>query len=229
MDTTTLLASVQGFPLFSNVAAADCASIISTAREKRFWRRQTIFSEGDPVRQAVLLLSGCVKVTQLGLSGNEVILRLYGVGEVVQASHLCANCSHGSTARAVQPCKVLVWDAPAFEKIVERFPSFRRNSVRALEERLQQMEQRFREISTEEVSLRLSSELIRLTNRLGVDVKGSREITLSRLELAQLTGTTLSTVSRLLCHWQKLGIVSIGREVVQVRDLEALARVSQTD
>jgi CRP-like cAMP-binding protein len=147
----------------------------------------------------------------------------------MEAPRLYANCKHCSTARAVQPCTTLVWDAPAFEKLVERFPAFRRNTVRALEERLQEMELRFREISTEEVSLRLSSELIRLTKRLGHAVNGYREITLSRLELAQLTGTTLSTVSRLLCRWQKLGIVSIGREVVHVRDLAALAQISQTD
>jgi CRP-like cAMP-binding protein len=179
LDTTTLLALVRGFTLFSNVPAADCASIISAAHEKRFWRRQTIFSEGDPVQQVVMLLSGCVKITQLGLSGNEIILRLYGVSEVVEAPRLCANCSHCSTARVVQPCKALVWDAPAFEKLVERFPAFRRNTVRALEERLQEMEQRFREISTEEVASRLSSELIRLTDRLGHAVDGHREITLS--------------------------------------------------
>lgn len=163
------------------------------------------------------------------MTGNEVILRLHGVGEVVDAFCVCANRKHFSTARAVQSTTALVWDGATFEKLLEQFPALRRNTVRALEERLQEMEQRFREISTEEVSSRLSSELIRLTNRLGDAVKGYREIRLSRAELAQLTGTTLFTVSRLLCLWQKWGIVTIGREAVRVRDLAALTQLSESE
>lgn len=234
METATSLLSqkatlVQGFALFADVSPADCASIVASAREKKFARRQVIYSEGDSVDQVTLLLSGCVKITQIGVNGSEVILRLNGMGEVVGAFRLCADCNHCSTAQAVQPCTALVWDALTFEKLLERFPAFRRNTIRALEERLQEMEQRFREVSTEKVGSRLSSELVRLTNRLGRPVEGHLEITLSRAELAQLTGTTLFTVSRLLCQWQTLGIVRIRREAVLVRDFAALTQLSQAE
>ena len=234
MDTVTLLSQkislLQGFALFSDVSASDCATILMAGREKRFSRRQTIFSEGDPVQQVVLLLSGCVKVTQIGVSGNEVILRLNGGGEVLGAFRLSANSTHCSTAQAVQSSTAIVWDSASFEKLLERFPVFRRNTVRALEERLREMEQRFREVSTEKVGSRLSSELLRLSNRLGRAVNGEHlEISLSRAELAQLTGTTLFTVSRLLCRWQTLGIVSIRREAVLVRDFAALSQLSQSE
>ena len=224
------ISQIQKFALFADVSASDCASIISAGREKRFSRKQTIFSEGDPVQQVVLPLSGYVKITQIGVSGNEVILRLNGVGEVVWAFRLCANCYHFSTARAVQSSTAIVWDSATFERLLERFPAFRRNTVRALEERLQEMEERFREVSTEKVGSRVSSELLRLSNHLGRAVNGGHlEIGLTRAELAQLTGTTLFTVSRLLCRWQKLGIVSIGREAVLVRDVAALAQLCSTE
>jgi len=90
------------------------------------------------------------------------------------------------------------------------------------------MEQRFREVSTEKVGSRLSSELVRLSDRLRRSADGILEITLSRAELAQLTGTTLFTVSRLLCQWQNQGIVRIRRESVLVQDFAALAQLSQT-
>jgi len=234
LETATTLLSpkssqVQGFSLFADVSSSDCASILGSAREKRFARRQTLYSEGDPVRFVTLLLSGCVKVTQIGMSGSEVILRLNGAGEVVGAFRLCADCNHCSTAQSIQPTNALVWEAAAFERLLERYPAFRRNTVRALETRLQEMEQRFREVSTERVGSRLSSELVRLTNRLGRPVDGHLEITLSRAELAQLTGTTLFTVSRLLCQWQTLGIVKIRREAVLVQDFAALSQISQTE
>jgi CRP-like cAMP-binding protein len=92
------------------------------------------------------------------------------------------------------------------------------------------MEQRFREVSTEKVGSRLSSELVRLSDRLRRCTENGRlEITLSRAELAQLTGTTLFTVSRLLCQWQTQGIVRVRRESVLVQDFAALAQISQSE
>jgi hypothetical protein len=44
-----------------------------------------------------------------------------------------------------------------------------------------------------------------------------------------LTGTTLSTLSRLLRRWQKLGIVSIRREAVQVRDFAAFTQLTLSE
>jgi len=102
--------------------------------------------------------------------------------------------------------------------------------VRALEERLREMEQRFREISTEKVGSRLSNELVRISDRLRRSPEnGDLEITLSRAELAQLTGTTLFTVSRLLYQWQTRGIVRVLRESVLVEDFAALAEISQAE
>jgi CRP-like cAMP-binding protein len=223
------IAFVQRLPLFSSVSATDCGTIISTARERSLRRHQTIFCEGEPVQQIFVLLSGCVKITQLGLRGDEVILRLCGVGDAIGGFQLTTNCNQVSTAQAVQPSTALVWQVTSFERLLERFPDFRCNTVRALDERLRELEQRFREVSTEKVVSRLSSELIRLSNRLGQGVNGSVEISLSHAELAQLTGTTLFTVSRLLCQWQTLGIVSIRRETIRVRDLAALTQLAQSE
>ena len=137
------------FGLFAELTPAEFEVIVGAAREKRFERRETIFTEGDPVRQVTMVLSGFVKVTQMGLNGNEVILRLSGAGEIVGSYRVCSNCIHCATAQAVQPCVALVWEAAVFERLLARFPAFRRNTVHALEERLQEMEQRFREVSTE--------------------------------------------------------------------------------
>jgi CRP/FNR family transcriptional regulator, nitrogen oxide reductase regulator len=218
---------VQQFALFSGVSPSDCAYIETSAREKTFSRRQTIFAAGDPVRQILLLISGCVKLTQVGQDGGEVILRLAGLGELVGELGLCADGEHCSTAQAMESSTALVWDATNFESLLERFPVLRRNMIHLLESRLQDMDLRFREVSTQKVAPRLSSELVRLLRQVGKRINGNVEISLSRAELAQLSGTTLFTVSRLLCQWQLRGIVCARRESVSVRDLPALVELSQ--
>jgi len=95
-------------------------------------------------------------------------------------------------------------------------------------QQLHELEERYREISTEKVSVRLSHQLIRLLNQLG-RVNGGQEIRLSREELAQLTGTTLFTVSRLLSEWNQRGIVSARREAVSVHNIQALAKLGEIE
>jgi CRP-like cAMP-binding protein len=60
-------------------------------------------------------------------------------------------------------------------------------------------------------------------------VQGGIEIRLSREELAQLTGTTLFTVSRLLSEWNERGIVSTRREGVSVHNFQALAELAESE
>jgi len=68
-----------------------------------------------------------------------------------------------------------------------------------------------------------------LLNQVGRRVNGAVQINLSREELAQLIGTTLFTVSRLLSDWDEQGIVSAGRESVIVKNLEALVELSERE
>ena len=222
-------AAVQQFEAFAEIPMADSISIVSSAQERQYPRRHTLFFEGDPVRQVVLLTSGFAKITQLSANGQEVILRLNGPGDVLGGVGRCSGCDHCSTARTVQPTTALVWETAQFDAVCDRFPRLRRNIGHSLERRLNELEVRFREISTEKVSPRLSSQLMRLMNQVGKPTDGQVEIALSRRELAQLTGTTLFTVSRLLCQWESLGIVSARREAVLVRDAVALQQLSRSE
>ena len=218
---------IQRIPIFANLSAVDSNAIVSAAHEKEFGRRQTIFVEGAPCRQVLLLLTGCVKTTQLGPTGCEVILRLNGPGELIGAVESYLGNNNLVTARTTQTTTALVWEASTFEAVSDRFPVLRRNTARLLGFRLQELEERFREISTQKVAPRLSQQLIRLSNQLRQHSQGVLEIGLSREELAQLTGTTLFTVSRLLCQWERQGIVSTRREAVVVRNLKALMEMSE--
>ena len=220
---------VKHSALFTEVPQAECREIVSAAHEKHFARRQTIFIEGDPLRRVVLLTSGSAKIVQLGQSGAEVILGVRGPGEVVGTAGLRPLDRHSSTALALAPSTALVWDAAAFETFSQRSMHLRRNITQILCKQLHELEQRYREISTERVSVRLSHQLVRLLNQLGRRVNGRLEIRLSREELAQLTGTTLFTVSRLLSDWNQRGIVSTRREAVSVHDFQALEQLGENE
>jgi CRP-like cAMP-binding protein len=80
--------AIAKFALFADVGSSDCDAIISSAREKRFARRETIFSEGDPVRYVIMLISGLVKSSRLA----PTVMKLCSLN--VRAELLCAPRQH---------------------------------------------------------------------------------------------------------------------------------------
>lgn len=220
--------AVQRFEAFSEISPSDCAAIVTDAQEMQFHRHSSIFSEGAPATQIALLLSGCTKITQ-GEEGQEVILRLNGPGDLLGKVATHTRSHHSYTTHAVQHSAALVWETASFEAAMDRIPFLRRNIAKILERHLNELEIRYREVSTEKVPSRLSNLVVRLAHQVGRRVDGCIEIALSRRELAQLTGTTLFTVSRLLCQWEAQGIVSARREVVLVHDVTALTELAHEE
>jgi CRP/FNR family transcriptional regulator, nitrogen oxide reductase regulator len=222
------LVAVQQTALFHGLTVSECKEALAAATERRLARRDTLFREGEPVHHVSLLTSGRVKLTQLSSTGAEVILKLRRSGEVAGGLGMIAGAYHLSTAQALEPCEALLWELRTFDGLAERFPAVHRNAVRILAESLTNVEERFRELATEQVAPRLARMLVRLLDDIGRAVEGAISINLTREELAQMTGTTLFTVSRLLNGWEDLGLVGARREAVLVYDAEGLGDLAES-
>lgn len=140
-----------------------------------------------------------------------------------------AGGAHFSTAQALESCSVLTWDTRKFEMLEERYPTLRRNTVRIFADYLRRLEERFLELATEQVGSRLARMLVRLVDQSQRSEQGKGRVDFSREELAQMTGTTLFTVSRLLSKWEDRGILQSQRKSVIVLDRRGLMELSGTD
>ena len=97
--------------------------------------------------------------------------------------------------------------------MMEICPRIRQNLSQVLMSRLHELEERFREVATEKVPRRLALALMRLSKHIGKKVHEGVEVSLSREELAQMTGTTLFTISRILSQWSEGRIGEIAARV----------------
>jgi CRP/FNR family transcriptional regulator, nitrogen oxide reductase regulator len=204
--------------LCSGLSQQDVVRVASCARPKGFARDESLFMQGEPARCLMLIRTGSVKITQISSSGNEVILWMYGRGNVLGVlSEPTLGC-HPSSARAMEATTALVWDCATLQNLVEICPRIRQNLSQVLMGRLHELEERFREVATEKVPRRLALALMRLSKHVGKHGDDGVEVALSREELAQMTGTTLFTISRILSQWSKEEFVSSRRESVLLRD-----------
>jgi CRP-like cAMP-binding protein len=119
------------------------------------------------------------------------------------------------------------WSRPVIRRLMDRYPGIVQNSLVLLHDRYQELQTRIRELSTETVERRIANALLRLTQHAGRRTAVGIEIVfpLSRQDMAEMTGTTLHTVSRTVSLWETDGIVEGGRRRMVVRDPQRLAQV----
>jgi CRP-like cAMP-binding protein len=215
--------------LFAGLSERECMEIASCAKARTFARDELLFMQGQPVRNLVLIQSGSVKSTQLSPNGNEVILWMNGSGEAVGVPADTPACSHTCSARAMEQCKALTWEYTRLQNFLAEYPQIRKNISQILSNRLNELEERFREVATEKVAKRVALALLRLLKQVGKQSPRGIEVSLSREELAQMTGTTLFTISRLLSKWGEEGFILPRREAVVIRDPERLSQLGDED
>jgi CRP-like cAMP-binding protein len=88
---------------------------------------------------------------------------------------------------------------------------------------------RYQELATERVEQRVARALLRLARQVGQKEEDGILINLplSREDLAEMIGTTLYTVSRILSRWEHQGLVKTGRERVLIRNPHALVDIAE--
>lgn len=216
---------VKRIELFKDLSLAECGEIARRTQERVFLRGETIFREDDPVGFVYAVVSGRLKTIRSNRVGKLVILHLAGPGEVLDGLGLSMGSNHMFTAQAMGRCQVLTWDVGVFEGFVRRFPKLQSNATRFLVRRLRMTECRLHELATERVPQRLAKVLVRLIVQ-SESCESRQPIELSCEELAQMAGTTLYTVSRLLCSWAAERIIQPERSAILAENLPGLIHIA---
>lgn len=228
-DRARLLATLGEAPLLRGLSASSLEDVAAQAKEKRAEAGATLFREGEPASVFYLVLKGRVKLTQVGANGHEVILRFVGPGEAVAALALFEGATYPLTASAVSESLLLAWRRDVLRELFQYHPPLAVNAKRLLSERLREVQERFRELATERVAQRIARALLRLVRQAGRRVEDGVliDLPLSRQDLAEMTGTTLYTVSRVLSEWESRGILESGREKVLIKQPHALVAIAE--
>jgi CRP-like cAMP-binding protein len=214
-----VLMSASAF--FTGLSSHECEEIAFSARARTFARNELLFAQGQPIRNLVLIQTGSVKLFQ-SADGDQVILWMNGSGDTVCMPAESSDSSYTCSARAMEKCRTLIWEYDSLQNLLVEYPQIRKNISQILSSRLNELEERFREVATARVAKRVALTLMRLLKQVGKMSGGGIEVLLSREELAQMTGTTLFTVSRILSKWKDAGFVEPRREAVVVLDQRRL-------
>ena len=115
---------------------------------------------------------------------------------------------------------IIAWPMANWDVFMKDHPSMAVNAMQTVGGRLQEAQTRLLELSTEEVERRVAHAVLRLGQQSGKKEAGGIRIDfpVSKQDIAEMTGTTLHTVSRILSAWEAAGLIEGGRQKLLLCD-----------
>lgn len=224
MDAATIAKS----PLFAGIDAQGLAEIARAAHATPLAAGRTLFEQADEATAFYVLLTGRIKIAQVTAEGHQVIIRYIAPGEVFGAVPLFTNSGYPAAAIAVVDSTAARWDKAATQRLMERHPRMAANALAIVGSRLQHLQDRYRELATERVEQRVARAILHLAQKAGrrLEEGDQIEFPVSRQDIAEMTGATLYTVSRILSAWEHDGWLEGGRQHIVIRNPRALLAVA---
>jgi CRP-like cAMP-binding protein len=166
---------------------------------------------------------------QTNPAGQQVNLRTINEWQMFGAlGAVRENATYPATAQALEHSTALAIRSDFMHEMMQTRPDLSYNLMKLMTDYIQEMQERYRELATEKVERRIARALLRLTAQMGVKTKdGGIELTFTRQDLAEMSGTTLYTVSRVLAEWERRGLVETGRERVLIRKPHGLVQIAE--
>jgi CRP-like cAMP-binding protein len=211
---------IRDLPLFERMDDAALDDVLQQASSQRYAAGETAFEQGGAAERFFVLLHGRLRVTQVTPEGHQVVVRMVSPGDLFGIAKVLQRTDYPGTATAVLESVALAWPMSAWSDVVDDYPAFAVNAMQVMGERLQEAQSRIREFSTEAVERRVGHAVLRLARQSGYpEGNGIRiDFPISKQDIAEMTGTTLHTVSRILTAWEEAGLVGTGRQKLLVKN-----------
>ena len=215
--------------MFAGLTAEALEAVVGAGSVRRLPAGTRVFAQGDPGVSGHSLLEGRVKIVQTRVDGGQSVLRFIGPGEMYGTVAALMNQAFPADAVAVVDSVEIWWGVPALRQLIRRFPEIGLRSTAAAGARLMDLQSRMAELTGERVEQRIARTLLRLMETAGRPTGAGIEIDfpITRQDLAEMSGSTLHTVSRTLAAMDQRGVTGSARRRIIVRDPRALTHLAE--
>ncbi len=216
-------ATLLDLPLFATLSDAQRDIVREGMVPVSLQTGEPLFLQGDPATRFYALVEGRLKVTQVTEDGRQIIVRIVHPGELCGFASALNRDTYPGGAEAMVPSRLIGWPYRRWEAVMGAAPSLTFSVMRAIGRKLDEAHTRLREATTEEAGQRIAHVLLRIARETGEEVAGTIQVPfpLTRQDIADLSGNTLHTVSRIMAAWEARGLLVRARKQVIIADLAA--------
>lgn len=213
--------------LFRGLATPDLMRINDLLGRTKFAAGAAILTATQPGEAAYIVMDGTLKVSVLQENGQELILAILGVGDVVGELSLADRGGRSADVVALEPTTLLWIDRGSFDQLRRDIPEVTENLIRLMARRLRVANSQLLAMATLDVHGRVARQLLLLADVYGEKLPSGDvriPLRLTQGDLAGLVGATRVRVNEVLVGYKKRRYLSVdGRYRITIHDRDALA------
>lgn len=229
MSIANIVNLLKGVDLFSSLKDTQLEPLASLMDRIIYHKDDVIIQEDDNINQALFLIAkGEVKVFVTAADGRETILTLLGNGDFFGEMSLIDDEPRSATVQAVSRSEVLVLKREHFISHLRTNSDLAMSVMAELSKRLRKANRQIGSLAMLTVYGRIAGTILNLAEDKGLrtTAENGRSVTVIRnmptqKQLAEMSGTTRETVSRVLSQLQKKEFIVISnKELIILEETE---------
>jgi CRP/FNR family transcriptional regulator len=188
---------------------------------------QLIFFEGNKPQGLFCISQGKVKVFQTGIDGKEQILRLAKEGNILGYRALISGGSYSASAMAMEDSSVCMVPKRTFFELVQANSELSTRLMQLLSHDLKEAEHRITELAQKPVRERMAETILMLKEFYGLEGDNKTiNATISRDDIANITGTATETGIRVLSDFRNEKIVDLKGKKIRILNMNKLLKAA---
>lgn len=208
----------------SGLTSVQVCEIRGMLSRQRYSAGETLFREGAPCTQLMVLRAGQLKLTTVLPDGREQILGLRVAGQLV-GFETVSDATYPCTATALTPVEACCVTHKETLRVLEENPSVALRVIQRFHDELAQAQALIRNLGSKTAHEQVASFIFSLVPA-GADPAESFPLILSRLEIAGLLGLSEETVSRVFAEFRRQGLIEAPRGEMRLLDAGRLKRLA---
>lgn len=193
-------------------------AFLASGTVRRFEEGETLMRQGEPGSYVFILAAGRVKVARVDANGNELLLAIRGVADIVGELAVLGGQMRSATVTAMVPCITYVLSAASFLRIV-RERRVEEILLRYLIARQRESDDARAELAGLNAIQRVGRVLLRFASVVGGE---EPDLDLSQDELAAAAGLSRASVAAALATLRQRRLIVTRRRSLVIRDLARL-------
>lgn len=212
----SIKSSVEASGFLRDLSSQAREAIVSRGRRMETGADEYFFHQGEESERMHLIVTGRVKMAQVTPDGDQVIVNYFGPGDGLGIVVALSEMPYPLSAMATEDCLTICWTRDTMLELMQEHPQLALNALTMIAQRFARLQQRYQEMATQRVERRVALTLLRLVRQFGkrTDEGVLIDMPITREELAQMTGTNLFNVSRILSRWEQLGYIVTKRRYI---------------
>jgi CRP-like cAMP-binding protein len=225
MSLPDIRALVCHTELLQGLSSTICKTLLSVGRLQRAPGGARLFRQGSPSDVCYVILSGEIRLVQLTPGGKRIIIDIIGPGKHLGFFVALSDKQYPVTAEVIEDCDLYAWNASVIRHLLLKNQQLTMSVLSALTDRVICLQTKVQQFATERVEQRIANSLLSLAERMGKNQKDGILINmpLTHQDLAEMSGTNIYSVSRVLNKWEAEEIIITSRKRILLRAPERLS------